>query len=64
MFFTTINYLGLQDMDGNVNETTIDTNTTVFLLTGIANAQPLVSHLKKHFTPLYTINYPDLIALA
>jgi tetraacyldisaccharide 4'-kinase len=59
MFFTTINYLGLQDMDGNINETTIDTDTTVFLLTGISNAQPLVSHIKKQTLHVIHHNYPD-----
>jgi tetraacyldisaccharide 4'-kinase len=59
MFFTTINYLGLQDMDGNANETTIDADTTVFLLTGIANAQPLVSHIKKQTLHVIHHNYPD-----
>ncbi|MCC8425679.1 tetraacyldisaccharide 4'-kinase [Mucilaginibacter sp. UR6-11] len=59
MFFTTINYLGLQDMAGNANETTIDTDTTVFLLTGIANAQPLVNHIKKQTLHVIHHNYPD-----
>jgi tetraacyldisaccharide 4'-kinase len=59
MFFTTINYLGLQDMDGNAPNTVIDADTTVFLLTGIANSQPLVNHIKKHTLHVIQHNYPD-----
>jgi tetraacyldisaccharide 4'-kinase len=59
MFFTTINYLGLQDMDGKVSDVVLDTDTTVFLLTGIANPQPLVNHIKKYTLNVIHHNYPD-----
>jgi tetraacyldisaccharide 4'-kinase len=59
MFFTTINYLGLQDMGRKWVDTVIDADTTVFLLTGIANAQPLVNHIKKQTLHVIHHNYPD-----
>jgi tetraacyldisaccharide 4'-kinase len=59
MFFTTINYLGLQDLAGNANHTVLDSDTAVFLLTGIANSQPLVDHIKKHTLNVIHHNYPD-----
>jgi len=59
MFFTTINYLGLQDMAGRAVDTVIDADTTVFLLTGIANPQPLVNHIKKQTLHVVHHNYPD-----
>jgi tetraacyldisaccharide 4'-kinase len=59
MFFTSITYLGLQDMQGCASTTVIDADLTVFLLTGIANPQPLVSHIKKQTTNLVHHNYPD-----
>ena len=38
---------------------TLDTDTTVFLLTGIANPGPLVEHVKKYSSKLIHHNYPD-----
>ena len=59
LFFTAITYLDLQDMNGNVSATVIDANTTVFLLTGIANPQPLIHHLEKYTPDVIHHNYPD-----
>jgi tetraacyldisaccharide 4'-kinase len=59
MFFTSIEYLGLQNLEGEADDTIIDTNTAVFLLTGIANPVPLVSHIKKHTSNIIHHNYPD-----
>ncbi|MFD2145662.1 hypothetical protein [Mucilaginibacter antarcticus] len=59
MFFTSIAYLGLQNLDGVSNNTVIDADTTIFLLTGIANASPLLSHVKKQTSSVVHHNYPD-----
>ena len=47
VFFTAIAYQSLQDMEGNKADVAINDDTTIFLLTGIANANPLVQHLEK-----------------
>ncbi|MDN5288197.1 MAG: lpxK [Mucilaginibacter sp.] len=59
IFFTSINYMPLHDMDGTVTNTVIDDVTTIFLLTGIANAEPLLLHLKKQTPHIIHHNYPD-----
>jgi tetraacyldisaccharide 4'-kinase len=59
LFFTTINYLQVQAMDGTTVTNTIDNQTTVFLLTGIANPKPLLAHLKKQTQLVVHHNYPD-----
>ena len=59
VFFTSISYLPLQDMGGKVTDTAIDDTTTVFLLTGIANAHPLLEHLKKQTQHIIHHKYPD-----
>jgi tetraacyldisaccharide 4'-kinase len=59
LFFTTINYLPAQTMDGAVVTNTVDNQTTVFLLTGIANPKPLLVHLKKQTQLVVHHNYPD-----
>jgi len=59
VFFTSISYQSLQDMSGNIVNEIIDNDTTVFLLTGIANADPLVQQLKKQTAKLVHHNYPD-----
>lgn len=59
VFFTAISYLPMQDMQGNTVSGTIDADTTVFLLTGIANTQPLLKHIGQ-FTPhIIHHQYPD-----
>jgi len=59
VFFSSINYMGLQDLKGNEVDATIDQDTTVFLLTGIANSNPLVNHIKKQTLHVIQHNYPD-----
>jgi tetraacyldisaccharide 4'-kinase len=59
LFFCAISYLPLQDMQGHPVNFTIDANTTVFLLTGIANPKPLVQHIGKFTTNIIHHNYPD-----
>ncbi len=59
LFFTAINYQPLQDLEGRPANMTIDKDTTVFLLTGIANAQPLVQYLKGFISQIIHHNYPD-----
>ncbi|SEO76588.1 lipid-A-disaccharide kinase [Mucilaginibacter gossypiicola] len=59
LFFTTINYLPAQTMEGATVTNDIDKQTTVFLLTGIANPKPLLAYLKKQTELLIHHNYPD-----
>jgi tetraacyldisaccharide 4'-kinase len=59
LFFTSITYMSLQDMNSNQADTAIDADTTVFLLTGIANADPLVNYIKKQTLHVIHHNYPD-----
>ncbi|UOE50376.1 tetraacyldisaccharide 4'-kinase [Mucilaginibacter sp. SMC90] len=59
LFFTTINYLAAQTMDGTTSVNAIDDETTVFLLTGIANPKPLLAYLKKQTELVVHHNYPD-----
>ncbi|MEO6524688.1 MAG: tetraacyldisaccharide 4'-kinase [Mucilaginibacter sp.] len=59
LFFTSINYAALRDMDDNTSAALIYQNTTVFLITGIANPAPLLNHVKKHTKQVIHHNYPD-----
>lgn len=59
VFFTSISYLPLQQMDGVAASMSIDTDTTIFLLTGIANAGPLLAHLQKQTLHIIHHKYPD-----
>ena len=59
VFFTAITYQSLQNMDSNPTDILITTDTTIFLLTGIANAKPLVQHLEQSTSHLIHHNYPD-----
>jgi len=59
VFFSSIVYLPLQDLSGKKAKTVLDSDTTVFLLTGIANPKPLVQHIKKYTSTLVHHNYPD-----
>jgi tetraacyldisaccharide 4'-kinase len=59
LFFTNITYSALQDIHGNKSMVQIDAGTTVFLITGIANATPLVSELQKRAGHVIHHNYPD-----
>jgi tetraacyldisaccharide 4'-kinase len=59
VFFTSITYLALYTLAGNTSNEVIDAGTTIFLLTGIANAAPLVQHLKIYTSHIIHHNYPD-----
>jgi len=59
LFFTTIAYQPLQDIHGKKAKSAIDENTTVFLLTGIANPVPLMDHIKKSTQNIIHHRYPD-----
>ncbi|HTD40324.1 MAG TPA: tetraacyldisaccharide 4'-kinase [Mucilaginibacter sp.] len=59
LFFTSIVYQPFQDLSGKNSDMILDDNTTVFLLSGIANSKPLVQHIKKYTSKLVHHNYPD-----
>lgn len=59
LFFTSIAYQPLQDMNGKKAHNSPDANTTVFLLTGIANPVPLVRYIKSITPHIIHHNYPD-----
>ncbi|BAU55948.1 tetraacyldisaccharide 4'-kinase [Mucilaginibacter gotjawali] len=59
LFFSTIAYQPLQRLDGKPVNTGIDKDTTVFLLTGIANAKPLLQYLNGFTTHVIHHKYPD-----
>ena len=59
LYFTTIAYKQLQYISGVESNIQIDKDTTVFLLTGIANPQPLLQHLQNNTGKIIHHNYPD-----
>jgi tetraacyldisaccharide 4'-kinase len=59
LFFTSIAYQPLQDLQGKQIHYDIDAETTVFLLTGIANPKPLLQHICQSTTNIIHHNYPD-----
>jgi len=59
VFFSSIVYLPIKRTDGQAATITVTNDTTVFLLTGIANATPLVQHLKSYTPHIIHHNYPD-----
>jgi len=59
VFFTSIAYQPLQSLDGETVNVLPDEDTTVFLLTGIANAKPLVQHIKNYTQHIIHHNYAD-----
>jgi tetraacyldisaccharide 4'-kinase len=59
IFFTSISYLPLQDIQGQAADVVVDADTTLFLLTGIANAHPLLEHLKNQTQHIIHHKYPD-----
>lgn len=59
VFFTSISYQSLKTIAGKNADSVIDAETTVFLLTGIANAAPLVQHIQKYTRRIIHHNYPD-----
>jgi tetraacyldisaccharide 4'-kinase len=59
VFFSSITYLPLQDMECKSSDAVITADTTVFLLTGIANANPLLQYIKNYTRHTIHHNYPD-----
>ncbi|MBS7566361.1 tetraacyldisaccharide 4'-kinase [Mucilaginibacter sp. Bleaf8] len=59
VFFTAISYLPMRDMEGMAVSGEIDADTTVFLLTGIANTQPLLKHIRQFTQNVIHHKYPD-----
>jgi len=59
LFFSAISYSALQDIDGYNVSSQIDSDTIIFLLTGIANPEPLVKHLESTAKTVIHHNYPD-----
>jgi tetraacyldisaccharide 4'-kinase len=59
LFFSAITYQPLHDMQGQAVDFTIDADTNVFLLTGIANPKPLVQHISQSTANIIHHNYPD-----
>jgi tetraacyldisaccharide 4'-kinase len=59
LFFTSIVYQPLEHLDGAPGDMTIDQDTTVFLLSGIANAKPLLQYLGGLTPVIIHHNYPD-----
>ena len=59
LFFTTIDYKPLQYMVGSAAEKTVTKDSVVFLLTGIANPDPMLQHIQKQAKEVIHHNYPD-----
>jgi len=59
VFFTSIAYQPLQNLEGEPASVRLGDDTTLFLLTGIANAGPLLQHIKKYTQRIIHHNYPD-----
>lgn len=59
LFFTAIVYQQFKPFFPSGDTSFIDPKTTVFLLTGIANAKPLLQHLRKHSEAVVPHEYPD-----
>jgi len=59
VFFTSISYQGLHNLDGSSSACKLTEDTTVFLLTGIANPAPLMQHLQTFSSTIHHHNYPD-----
>jgi tetraacyldisaccharide 4'-kinase len=59
LFFTSITYQPLQNMENKPAGVSIDSDTAVFLLTGIANAYTLLKHFSGLTPHIVHHNYPD-----
>ncbi|RYY34295.1 MAG: tetraacyldisaccharide 4'-kinase [Sphingobacteriaceae bacterium] len=59
VFFTFIAYQPLQDISGKVTGLVTDSDTTVFLLTGIANTAPLLQYIGSLTQQIVHHKYPD-----
>jgi tetraacyldisaccharide 4'-kinase len=59
VFFTGIAYQGIKDKNGNDADINLGADTTVFLLTGIANSAPMYKHIALSGAKIIHHNYPD-----
>lgn len=60
LFFTSVVYQPLQDLLGKQPiMTAIEADTTVFVLTGIANPEPLLQYVRKYTQSIVHQKYPD-----
>lgn len=59
LFFTGITYQPLVDRNGDTVQLQMDEDATIFLLTGIANAQPMISYLQQFSRQIIHHKYPD-----
>ncbi|QJD95082.1 tetraacyldisaccharide 4'-kinase [Mucilaginibacter robiniae] len=59
VYFTTISYLPLANINGQPVLTVLDENTYIFLLTGIANPKPMLQYLQGFSSHITHHNYPD-----
>jgi tetraacyldisaccharide 4'-kinase len=59
IYFTSISYLPLQTIERQPANAVISADTTVFLLTGIANPLPMLQHIEKYTQHIIHHNYPD-----
>jgi tetraacyldisaccharide 4'-kinase len=59
VFFSSIVYSGLTDLSGQQADELIDSNTIVFLLTGIANPAPLITYIEGQAQLVVLHKYPD-----
>lgn len=59
LFFSSIVYQAFRNIDGNEADFIIDKDTTIFMLTGIANPKTLFDHLSRYTSGIIQHNYPD-----
>ena len=59
LFFTSIVYQDYKPLTPLADASFTGQKSVVFLLTGIANPQPLLQHLRKQFEAVYLHKYPD-----
>ena len=59
LFFSTIHYLPLQQLDGSLADNVVGGDTTVFLLTGIAGTDLITKHLEGYTRNIVHHKYPD-----
>ena len=59
VFYTRIAYQPLIGLNSEAAVVSIDKDTTVFLLTGIANSKPLLQYLRGFTSSIVHHNYPD-----
>lgn len=59
LYFMSIQYLPLQNLKQQPVSDELNADTTIFLLTGIANPLPLINHLKTITLHIIHHNYPD-----